>query len=92
MKNTLLGIAAIAALIGTPALAADMPVKAPPLPPAPASAGPAVTSGATLAEGGITFPLKESHKSRNPVTPQDFGSDSGSAFVGGGQSRVRLSN
>ena len=32
MKGKLLGIAAIAALIGTPALAADMPVKAPPAP------------------------------------------------------------
>ena len=32
MKRKLLGIAAIAALIGTPALAADMPVKAPPAP------------------------------------------------------------
>ncbi len=35
MKKALLGIAAIAAMIGTPALAADMPVKAPPPPPAP---------------------------------------------------------
>ncbi len=34
MKKTLLGIAAIAALIGTPALAADMALKAPPPPPA----------------------------------------------------------
>jgi outer membrane immunogenic protein len=32
MKNTLIGIAVIAALIGTPALAADMAVKAPPAP------------------------------------------------------------
>jgi hypothetical protein len=30
MKKTLIGIAAIAALIGTPALAADMALKAPP--------------------------------------------------------------
>ncbi len=35
MKRTLIGIAAIAALLGTPALAADMPLKAPPAPPAP---------------------------------------------------------
>lgn len=34
MKKILLGFAAIATLIGTPALAADMPLKAPP-PPAP---------------------------------------------------------
>ncbi len=32
MKKILLGFAAIAALIGTPALAADMPLKAPPAP------------------------------------------------------------
>jgi outer membrane immunogenic protein len=32
MKRSLFGIAAIAALIGTPALAADMPLKAPPVP------------------------------------------------------------
>lgn len=37
MKKTLIGIGAIAALIGAPALAADMPVKAPPPAPAPAS-------------------------------------------------------
>jgi outer membrane immunogenic protein len=36
MKKTVIGIAAIAVLIGTPALAADMPLKA--LPPAPAPA------------------------------------------------------
>jgi outer membrane immunogenic protein len=35
MKNTAIGIALVAALIGTPALAADMPLKAPPPPPAP---------------------------------------------------------
>ncbi len=35
MKNAAIAIAAIAALIGTPALAADMPVKAPPLPAPP---------------------------------------------------------
>ncbi len=35
MKRVLLGIAAIAALIGSPALGADMPVKAPPAPPPP---------------------------------------------------------
>lgn len=35
MNKALIGIAAIAALIGTPVLAADMPLKAPP-PPAPA--------------------------------------------------------
>jgi len=35
MKNTAIGIAFIAALIGTSALAADMPLKAPPPPPAP---------------------------------------------------------
>jgi outer membrane immunogenic protein len=34
MNKILLGCAAIVALIGTPALAADMPLKAPP-PPAP---------------------------------------------------------
>lgn len=36
MKKAALGIFAIAALIGTPALAADMAVKAPPPPPVPA--------------------------------------------------------
>jgi len=36
MKKIAIGIVAIVALIGTPALAADMPVKAPPQPPAPA--------------------------------------------------------
>jgi len=35
MKKTLLGIAAVAALIATPAPAADMPLKAPPPAPAP---------------------------------------------------------
>jgi outer membrane immunogenic protein len=35
MKNAAIGIAAVAALIGTPALAADMAVKAPPPSPAP---------------------------------------------------------
>jgi outer membrane immunogenic protein len=34
MNKTLIGIAAAVALIGTPALAADMPLKAPPPPPA----------------------------------------------------------
>lgn len=33
MVTAAIGIAAIAALIGTPALAADMPVKAPPIAP-----------------------------------------------------------
>jgi outer membrane immunogenic protein len=33
MRKTLIGVTAIVALIGTPALAADMPVKAPPPPP-----------------------------------------------------------
>ena len=36
MKRTLFSIAAIAALVATPVLAADMPVKAPPPPPPPA--------------------------------------------------------
>jgi outer membrane immunogenic protein len=36
MKKPWIGIAAICALLGTPALAADMPLKAPPPPPAPA--------------------------------------------------------
>jgi outer membrane immunogenic protein len=36
MKKTVIGIAVIAALIGTPALAADMPLNAPPPAPAPA--------------------------------------------------------
>ncbi len=36
MKKLLIGGAALAALFGTPALAADMPLKAPPPPPAPA--------------------------------------------------------
>src|ERR1700675_3188824 len=35
MKKAFLGVAAIAAMLGTPALAADMPLKAPPPPPAP---------------------------------------------------------
>ena len=35
MKDLLIASAALAALIGTPALAADMPLKAPPPPPAP---------------------------------------------------------
>jgi outer membrane immunogenic protein len=36
MHKALIGIAAAVALIGTPALAADMPLKAPPAPPPPA--------------------------------------------------------
>jgi hypothetical protein len=37
MKKTLLGVVAVAALMGTPALAADMALKAPPPPPPSAS-------------------------------------------------------
>lgn len=38
MKKIAIAVAAIAALIGTPAFAADLPLKAPPAPPAPACA------------------------------------------------------
>jgi outer membrane immunogenic protein len=37
MRKAAVGIVAVAALIGTPVLAADMPVKAPPAPPSPVS-------------------------------------------------------
>ncbi len=39
MKKILLGIAAIAALVATPALAADLALKAPPPPPPPSWTG-----------------------------------------------------
>jgi outer membrane immunogenic protein len=39
MRKSLLSIAAVAALFGTPAFAADMALKAPPLPPAPIWSG-----------------------------------------------------
>jgi hypothetical protein len=45
MKKTALGIIAIAAVIGTPALAADLALKAPP-PPAPTWTGCYIVSGA----------------------------------------------
>jgi outer membrane immunogenic protein len=86
MKRLFFGIAAITASVGPPALAADMPVKAPPLAATPFYSWTGCYIGANLgggwdnistvrtaAAGGVTFP------------PEYYGGDSGSAFVGGGQ-------
>src|ERR1022692_3026482 len=48
MKKIAIAIASIAALIGTPALAADLPLKAPPPPPAPAASWTGFYVGAAL--------------------------------------------
>jgi outer membrane immunogenic protein len=57
MKKTLLAVAAIAALIGTPALAADMPVKAPPLAPAPVYSWAGFYLGANIGYGWRADPI-----------------------------------
>jgi outer membrane immunogenic protein len=55
MKSLLIGIAAIATWLGTPALAADMPVKAPP-PPAPVSPWTGFYVGANAGAGWLDDP------------------------------------
>ncbi len=69
MKKTLISIIATAALIGTPALAADMPLKAPPPSPAPAWSW---TGGYLGVEGGGAWGRSQSVYS-DPRTPADIG-------------------
>jgi hypothetical protein len=60
MKKSLLSIAAVAALLGKPALAADMALKAPPMPPPVYDwTGPYVgaTLGMSLVIASIATPL-----------------------------------
>ena len=87
MKESALALIAVVALIGTPALAADMAVKAPPAP-VPASAPPGWTGfyvggdvgGAWTSNTGTWAPLP------SPLAFGVFGqsgSNGGSSFVGG---------
>jgi outer membrane immunogenic protein len=82
MKTALAGIAAIAGLIGTPALAADMPLKAPP-PPAEATwqgfyVG--INGGGGWANTSWNFPIFEFF---NSAAPQGFSSNPSGGLVGG---------
>ena len=76
MNKILIGIAAAVALIGTPALAADMPLKAPPPPPAVFSwtgfmaASTLDTVGATQAMTGIFLPQTLVRRSVHPQAPR----------------------
>jgi outer membrane immunogenic protein len=78
MKKAALGIVAIAALIGTPALAADLPLKAPPPPPAPAVSWTGCYIGGNVGGGwasdGAWTDINGSH-----------GNPSSSGWLGGGQ-------
>lgn len=78
--------AAVAALSSTPVLAADMAVKAPPpAPVAPAASWTGCYVGGNIGGGWDHVSTERIGQVTNPVSAQDFGSDSGSAFVGGGQ-------
>jgi opacity protein-like surface antigen len=80
MHVTAIGIAAIAALIATPALAADMAVKAPPPAPAPAYSWTGFYIGGYLG-GGLTYSLIG-----DPFGHAIYGDDVRSpAFLAGGR-------
>lgn len=89
MKKALLANVALAALvIGSSALAADMPRKAPAAPPAAAPAAPAVTWTGCYVGGNIGggWALKDwANPSSNPENPGDRGTAALGGFVGGGQ-------
>lgn len=77
MRIALAGIAAIAALFGTPALAADMPVKAPPAPP------PAYNWTGCYVGGNVGGAWGRSNV-QIPLYPASFNIDTSNA-IGGGQ-------
>jgi outer membrane immunogenic protein len=79
MDKLVIGVAVIAALIGTPALAADMAVKAPPPPPAPVYSWTGCYLGANVGYGWA--PTKWS----DPTTGLEFASHTADGVVGGGQ-------
>lgn len=82
MKKILLGFAAIATLIGTPALAADMELKAPPPPPPATWAGwyVGINGGGGWADTTWTFPVVEFF---NTAAGQSFGTHPSGGLVGG---------
>lgn len=92
MKRALIGIVAIAALTGTPALAADMPLKAPPPPPVLNWSG--FYIGGNLGGGWASTDWKNNFDPGCPgngafaVTSCDFPSNS-TSFIGGGQLGAR---
>jgi outer membrane immunogenic protein len=93
MKKTLLTIAVIAALIGTPAVAADMAVKAPPLPPVAAYSWTGFYGG--LNAGGGWGGATNSYNFVTPagfVTPIANDSSHPSGFIGGGQLGYKLAD
>jgi outer membrane immunogenic protein len=81
-SKCLLGIAALVALVGTPALAADMALKAPP---APVFSWSGCYVGGNLGGGFDRISTERTGQVGIPLATQDYGSDTGSAFVGGGQ-------
>jgi outer membrane immunogenic protein len=76
--NKVIGITAIAILVATPAVAADMAVKAPMLP-APVASWTGCYLGGNL--GGAW----QHNHTYDPEALFDTGGDSGSGFIGGGQ-------
>jgi outer membrane immunogenic protein len=88
MKTVTVSTLAVSAftLISAPVSAADMAVKTPPspLPPsAPAYTWTGCYVGGNLGGAWDHISTERIGQVTNPVTPQDFGSDSGSASVGG---------
>jgi outer membrane immunogenic protein len=85
MKNTALGIAVIGALLGTPALAAEMPLKAPPAPLAPLWTGWYIGANVGGSFGSTTQTASFPATIIPPTSP--FGSVSSDldGVIGGGQ-------
>ncbi len=79
MKKLATYAVAVAGLIGTPALAADMAVKAPPPPPAPVYSWSGCYLGGNVGYGWA--PTKWS----DPTTDLEFASHTAAGVVGGGQ-------
>lgn len=84
MKNTALWIAVIGALLGTPALAADMPLKAPPAPPPPLWTGWYI--GANIGGSfGSTTQTASFPATILPTSPFGSASSDLDGVIGGGQ-------
>ncbi|HEY1979845.1 MAG TPA: outer membrane beta-barrel protein [Xanthobacteraceae bacterium] len=83
MKKLLVACIAAAAICGTPANAADMPIKARPLPTAPVSSWTGCYAGGNIGAGW----QRTSTRDAEPLTPPplDTGADTGTGVVGGGQ-------
>jgi len=89
MMKVALRIAGVLALIGTPAAAADMAVKAPPRPPTPVQSWTGFYVGANFglgaASGSVSDAFFSGANATPPVGPVDFISASGGGLIGGGQ-------